>query len=122
MQSHAIHWFEIPAADMARAVAFYEAVFQVQLRRENIGADLAVFPTQGDSITGCLIQGPKSVPSTTGTLVYLDASPSMDATLERVAAAGGMIVVPKTALPPGMGFFAVFDDCEGNRVGLHADS
>jgi uncharacterized protein len=26
---------------------------------------------------------------------------------------------PKTALPPGMGFFAHIEDCEGNIVGLH---
>ena len=37
-------WFEIPATNFERAVKFYEAVFQVTLRRENIGGDLAVFP------------------------------------------------------------------------------
>ena len=29
-------------------------------------------------------------------------------------------ITPKTALPPGMGFFAHFVDSEGNRVGLHS--
>lgn len=40
-----INWFEIPVTDMARAIAFYEQVMQISLRRETMdGADLAVFP------------------------------------------------------------------------------
>jgi hypothetical protein len=42
-----INWFEIPVADMDRAVAFYEPVMQVSLRRETMDcAELAVFPHQ----------------------------------------------------------------------------
>ncbi len=55
-----------------------------------------------------------------GTLVYLDASPALDAALARVVAAGGQVVLPRQALPPGMGFFAHITDLDGNRVGLHA--
>jgi len=58
--------------------------------------------------------------STGGTLVYLDASPSLDAVLALVAAAGGGIAMPRQALPPGMGFIAHITDPDGNRVGLHA--
>ena len=43
-------------------------------------------------------------PSGQGTMVYLDASPSLDAALERVVAHGGKIALPRQALPPGMGF------------------
>ena len=35
-------------------------------------------------------------------------------------AAGGSVLVGKTALPPGMGSFAQIVDTEGNRIGLHA--
>jgi predicted enzyme related to lactoylglutathione lyase len=52
--------------------------------------------------------------------VYLDVSPSIDAALSRVADAGGKVVTRKTALPPGMGFWAHVADTEGNVVGLHA--
>ena len=55
-----------------------------------------------------------------GTLIYLDASPSLDAALVRVTQAGGSIALPRQALPPGMGFFAHVTDLDGNRVGLHA--
>jgi predicted enzyme related to lactoylglutathione lyase len=40
--------------------------------------------------------------------------------LARVQAQGGSVVQPRTALPPGMGFFAHITDLDGNRVGLHA--
>jgi predicted enzyme related to lactoylglutathione lyase len=37
------YWFEIPVADMDRAVAFYEPVMQVTLRRETMDcAELAI--------------------------------------------------------------------------------
>jgi predicted enzyme related to lactoylglutathione lyase len=42
--------------------------------------------------------------------------------LERVSAAGGKALIPRTALPPGMGYFARILDTEGNQVGLHAIS
>ena len=59
-------------------------------------------------------------PSPAGVVLYLNASPSLDAALSRVAEAGGEVVEPRTALPPGMGFYAKIRDSEGNVVGLHA--
>lgn len=45
--NNVISWFEIPVAQMERAIAFYEPVMQVSLRRENMdSAELAVFPHQ----------------------------------------------------------------------------
>jgi predicted enzyme related to lactoylglutathione lyase len=32
----------------------------------------------------------------------------------------GSVALPRTARPPGMGFFAHITDLDGNRVGLHA--
>jgi predicted enzyme related to lactoylglutathione lyase len=120
---HAIHWFEIPVRDLARAEAFYARVIDRPLRREQIGdAVMAVFPKSDDGVSGCLFQAPSFVPSTDGTMVYLNAGPSLDAALGRVEATGCRITLPRTALPEGMGFFAHFTDCEGNRVGLHAMS
>jgi len=55
-----------------------------------------------------------------GIRIYLDCMPSIDAVLARIEKAGGQIVAPKSALPPGMGFIAHLRDTEGNEVGLHA--
>lgn len=121
---NAISWFEIPSTQIDRAQAFYEAVLNSKLRREPMGpSEGAVFPYEGEGegVGGCLIAGP-TAPATGagGTLVYLDASPSLDAALARAAKAGGTIALGRQALPPGMGFFAHITDLDGNRVGLHA--
>lgn len=121
---NAVNWFEIPVADLDRAQRFYEALLEASLDRREMGPDttLAVFPYErGAGVGGCLFAGPHApVPSDDGTVVYLDASPSLDAVLARVAAVGGRVVVPRTELPGGMGAFAQIVDSEGNRVGLHA--
>ena len=118
---HAIHWFEIPVRDLARAEAFYGCVLDQPLHREQVGdAVMALFPKSPEGVGGCLFDmGPEAL-GPGGTVVYLDASPSLDDALARVRAAGGEITVPRTALPDGLGFFALFRDSEGNRVGLHA--
>jgi hypothetical protein len=123
---HAISWFEIPTTRLAPAQAFYEAVLGRTLRREAMGpSEGAVFAYDGEQggVGGALMMGPTAPQqSSGGTLVYLDASPSLDAALERVVANGGSVALPRQALPPGMGFFAHILDLDGNRVGLHADA
>ncbi len=116
----AISWFEIPARDLERAVWFYESVLQQELRRESMGAAaMAVFPYQQPGIGGALTHAPNLTPAADGSVIYLRTQ-QLDETLQRVTRAGGRIVLDKTALPDGMGAFAQFVDCEGNRVGLHA--
>jgi uncharacterized protein len=119
---NAISWFEIPGTQLDRAQSFYEAVLNCKMRREPMGpAEGAVFPYDSEGVGGCLIAGPTAPASGAGgTLVYLDASPSLDAALARVTKAGGRIALGRQALPPGMGFFAHITDLDGNRVGLHA--
>lgn len=120
---NAISWFEITSTQLNRAQAFYEAVLGGKMRRESMGpSELAVFPydAASDGVGGALMAGPSATAPGGGTLAYLDASPSLDAALARVVAAGGAIALPRQALPPGMGFFAHFIDLDGNRVGLHA--
>ena len=121
---NAITWFEIPTAQLSQTQAFYEAILGCSLRREAMGpSEGAVFPydEKSDGVGGALIAGPTAPQlGAGGTLVYLNASPSLDAALLRVTAAGGHIALARQALPPGMGFFAHIIDLDGNRVGLHA--
>jgi len=118
----ALDWFEIPVHDMARAQTFYETLLATQLRREAMGPQtLAVFPYDEAGVGGCLLQGSSAPqPASVGTLIYLNAAPSLDAVLARVEAAGGRVTTPKVMLPGDMGCFAHITDTEGNRVGLHA--
>ena len=117
-----LSWFEIPALDLSRAKAFYERILGVTLQeRVMLDTPLAVFPFDRATATGgSLIQGEGFQPSRNGAVVYLNAGASLDAVLERVAAAGGEIVLPKTALPENIGYIAHIADTEGNRIGLHS--
>ena len=110
-RNDAITWFEIPATDLARAAHFYETMGPYRM---------AVFPHECPGIGGCLVHGDGYLPSADGNVVYVNASPSIDAAIERATVVGGRVTLPKTAVPGGMGFFAHIIDSEGNRVGLHA--
>jgi uncharacterized protein len=119
---NAVNWFEIPSTQLDAAQVFYETVLNCQMRREPMGpSEGAVFPYDGEGVGGSVMEGPSApTPSGAGTLVYLNAAPSLDDVLARVTEAGGLIAMPRTALPPGMGFIAHILDLDGNRVGLHA--
>lgn len=114
-------WFEIPVVDLDRATRFYETLFGITLQRESMGPmTMAVFPHEEMECGGALILGQPFVPSAQGCVVYLSAGPSLDATLARVAPAGGAILVGKTLISPEIGYYAQVRDSEGNTLGLCA--
>jgi uncharacterized protein len=123
----AITWFQIPAADMARAKTFYETICDCKLEAMDAGPGMEMwgFPAdwrQGE-ISGAVICGEGAVPSATGTAVFLNANPDLQVALGKVEAAGGRILMPKTAIGmEGAGHFAMIADTEGNTVGLHSQS
>ena len=103
MQKHAISWFEIPATDINRAQKFYEAVLGVSMiPMEMPGINMRMFPVENmtDGIGGALVNSTDFYkPSTTdGSLVYLNGNPDVQNVLDKVEAAGGKIVVPKTEI------------------------
>ena len=112
-------WFEIPTDDLDRAQKFYETVLAQPLQREKFGgSDLAVLRGGGKpNSSGALIAMEECRPSVQGSIVYISVD-NLTPVLARVQAHGGDTLVPRTALPEGMGYFAQFRDCEGNRVGL----
>ncbi|CAM8537876.1 VOC family protein [Enterobacter asburiae] len=114
-----INWFEIPVADMERAIKFYEPVMQLALRREKMDcAELAVFPHEDPGTGGALAKFDGVTPSLQGAIIYLHTD-NLAATLDRIASAGGECVFGPLELPHGIGTIALFTDSEGNRVGLH---
>ncbi len=121
----AINWFDIPAVDFDRAVTFYEAILGVTLYRApspSTNTMNGIFPADRDGgSTGAVCAGEGYIPSTDGSIVYLnaDGDGQLDAILSRVEAAGGRILRPKMDIDP-FGHIAWIIDSEGNRVGLHA--
>ena len=71
-------------------------------------------------IGGAIVQGDGYVPSQKGTLVYLNGGKDLSVVLNRVENAGGEVVLPKTKINDEHGYFAIFLDCEGNKVALHS--
>jgi predicted enzyme related to lactoylglutathione lyase len=122
MRHDALNWFEIPVRDMNRAQQFYETLLGKPLRREEMGPQtLAVFPYDDGRVGGALLAGPGApAPSTDGNIIYLEASPSLDATLARAAELGAKVLLAKLQLPGDIGAIAHIVDSEGNRIGLHA--
>lgn len=113
-------WFEIPVIDMTRAKAFYEAVFDQELTIVGMPPrQMAMFTMEMDvpGIAGALVKEEGFEPSYTGTLVYF-AVADIDGTLDKIVANKGKLLLPKTDIGE-YGFYALFEDTEENRIGLH---
>jgi predicted enzyme related to lactoylglutathione lyase len=112
-------WFEIPATDLARATAFYEAVLQIKTTPEDIGdGDVKSLIPSGDGFMGAISQGPAWAPASTGVLVYFDGGDDLQDVLDRVVATGGEVVEPKQTVDATSGYWARFKDTEGNLIGV----
>ena len=123
--THAISWFEIPATDLTRAQKFYETIFDMQMIPLDLpNFKMRMFPLQDmqNGVGGALVDsgGFHKPSSTDGPLVYLNGNPDVHQVLNKVEAAGGKIMVPKTEISPEHGFMAVMMDTEGNRIALHS--
>jgi predicted enzyme related to lactoylglutathione lyase len=123
--NNAISWFEIGTTDLERATKFYETIFGLSLIPMDMpNIKMRMFPVEnpGQGIGGALVDsgGFHKPSSTDGVLIYLNGNPDVQKVLDKVEAAGGKILVPKTKISPEYGFMAVFIDSEGNRIGLHS--
>lgn len=118
---HVVSWFEIPVNDLDRAAKFYSEIFDIKLEPfEFSGQSMAVFPAEDDAINGTLIKGEGYVPSSQGTIVYLNAGEDLNLVLDKVETAGGKVLEGKIEVIEGRVYAALFQDIEGNRVGLYS--
>jgi uncharacterized protein len=119
--THFITWFEIPVTDFARAQKFYSDIFMINIDKTEMGEYLmGFFPGEQESVSGSLVQGKGYVPAENGVLVYLNGGDDLNFVLSKVTEAGGRIAVPKTLIREDIGYFAVFNDTEGNKTALHS--
>ncbi len=120
-----VGWFEIYVQDMARAMAFYEKVFQTTFESITDPTDDAVhmmgFPSNYEAYgaSGALVYM-KGVPSGGSTMVYFSCE---DCAVEqsRVIDAGGKIEREKMSIGE-YGFISLVCDTEGNMIGLHSQT
>ncbi len=107
--------FEISADDPERAIKFYSDVFGWQVRKWEGGNEdywLVETGTEGPGINGGLFKrkGPIGHVNTVEV-------PSVDDAVDRIEAAGGVVVMPKQAIPT-VGWFAYCHDTEGSVFGV----
>jgi predicted enzyme related to lactoylglutathione lyase len=119
-EGNAITWFEIPTADIDRATKFYETLLAAKMLPFPGPEPCTMFPSGEGAVGGCLIQRLQQQPCAGGTMVYLNVDGKLDDTLKRAESLDAKVLVPKTEIPGGYGFYACFIDSEGNHVGLHS--
>jgi len=113
--------FEIAATDLSRAINFYEAILDLKIEHMSFpGMEMGILPYKDQLVTAIIIQGEGYEPSPNGTLIYWDAGPDLQSTLDKVAKNGGTVILPKTPHADNNGHFAIFLDSEGNKMGLNS--
>jgi predicted enzyme related to lactoylglutathione lyase len=111
--------FEIPVDDPARAEKFYSTVFGWTIQAYPGAPQYYGLATTGDDsqpgINGALFQRGEN--NATTVTVSVD---SIEDSIAAIEQGGGSVVTGKAAVPT-MGWFAVCEDTEGNRIGLWTD-
>jgi predicted enzyme related to lactoylglutathione lyase len=113
--SRVIH-FEIPAAEPARAAAFYGKVFGWKFDKWPGPMEywMVVTGKEGEpGINGGMMKKPGGITSTTNTI----GVDSVDDAITAILKAGGKNIMPKTPIPT-VGYFAYCEDTEGNVFGV----
>ena len=110
-----ICYVEIPATDIERSAAFYQAVFGWNIRQRGDGHK--AFDDGVGEVSGAWVQGrpPAAKP---GLLVYVMVD-NVEAAIKAVVANGGAIVQPIGADAPEI--TARFTDPAGNVIGLYQE-
>lgn len=123
MAGNMFSWIEIYVDNMDRAKTFYETVLEVSLNEMTMPEDspltMYAFPWTDDApgAAGALVKMEPRKPGEVGTIVYFNSEDCSE--IDRVEAAGGKIITPKYPAAD-MGFFCIFNDTEGNTVGLYS--
>ncbi|MBT28399.1 MAG: glyoxalase/bleomycin resistance/extradiol dioxygenase family protein [Thalassobius sp.] len=128
-ETNVITWFEIPVLDTERARTFYENILDIKMTTryfKETNEELTFFPSKegviqatSGRVTGVLTKSAEVKPASKGTMVYLNASPSLQEVLDKVEKNGGKIAMPQIEIQAGL--IAAIIDTEGNKVGLHTE-
>jgi predicted enzyme related to lactoylglutathione lyase len=116
MSQHPIAHIEIPSKDTAAAAKFYSEAFGWSSQLDtSAGINYLMFeaaPGPG----GAFVEADEHSFKVGDIVVYLGTD-DLDATMAKVQAAGGMVVMPKMEVPNN-GWIAWVTDPSGNRLGL----
>jgi predicted enzyme related to lactoylglutathione lyase len=105
-------WFDITAQDAARSRRFYAELFGWDIRVD----ESMDYGLVGATPTGGIGQARDGYAHPPGVVVYFTVD-DVEAALEKAERLGGMQAVAPWEIP-GLGKMAVFQDPDGNRIGL----
>ncbi|GAB5456724.1 MAG: VOC family protein [Henriciella sp.] len=114
--NHFACWFEIPVTDLEASKTFYAKVFDMTLETVDGGPNpLVMFPVSDEEggVSGHLYPG---TPSENGPTIHLVVPDNLEATRNRVEAAGGKVESENIEIPAG--HFCYARDLDGNSIGL----
>jgi predicted enzyme related to lactoylglutathione lyase len=121
MAAHPVVHIEFPANDPKAASKFYGDLFGWKIQTDPNFADYPMFQAEGGPGGGFVKTGTSEAGSTfsyqAGEPLLYVASEDIDADLRKAESLGGTAVVRKTEIPQ-VGWFAIFKDPTGNKVGL----
>lgn len=113
-------WFDIPVAELDRAVQFYQEVLAIEVSvHEFEGYTFGVLAHETGN-GGCLVPKPEEVARDTGILLYLNVHGRIQEATAKVKALGGEVLEEVHPIGPH-GFRALIRDSEGNRLALHSE-
>jgi uncharacterized protein len=113
--------FEIPATEISRAINFYQSILDIKIEKmEMPGMQMGILPYEGQMVTGVILKAEGYKPSADGVTIYLNAGNDLQVILDKVEKNGGKIIIPKTRHADESGYFAIFLDSEGNKMGLNS--
>jgi len=116
-RENTVTWWEIQVPDLGAGKAFYGAVFSWTFTDFYPGFAICHGPD------GAMIGGVEQVdeaPAGRHVRIYVQTS-DLEATLDRVVAAGGTVVTPRAVVSDEFGWFALIADPAGLKVGLCTD-
>jgi uncharacterized protein len=111
-------YLEIPAADVGRSAAFYQAVFGWEIRGRD--GDRPAFTDASGQVSGAWVAD-RAVSDEPGLLPYIWVD-DIDRTLAAVASHGGEVLEgPRLDVEPDGEWIATFRDPAGNVIGLYQE-
>ncbi len=111
-----VEHFDLYADDPERAARFYQDIFDWQIQKWDGPMEYWMINTGPDDqpgISGGLSKRQDPADHTINTI----GVSSVDEFVQKIKSAGGQIAAPKMAIP-GVGWFALCIDTEGNKFGL----
>jgi predicted enzyme related to lactoylglutathione lyase len=115
MSKHPIVHIEIPAKDLTTAAKFYAEMFDWKTQHDP-KLNYTMFENSG--VGGGFNPVSEEMQIGPGDILLHVATDDIEAHLAKAEKLGGKTLVPKTEIP-GIGWFGIFTDPTGNRIGLY---